>query len=40
MPNLGSSNSAADKNLMSTRCVCAALIPLKHPSFGKHDPDI
>ena len=23
-----------------TRCVCEKLIPPKHPSFEKHDPDI
>ena len=23
-----------------TRCVCEILMPPKHPSFEKHDPDI
>ena len=23
-----------------TRCVCETLMPPKHPSFEKHDPDI
>ena len=24
----------------SERCVCETLMPPKHPSFEKHDPDI
>ena len=23
-----------------TSCVCETLMPMKHPSFEKHDPDI
>ena len=23
-----------------TKCVCETLMPPKHPSFEKHDPDI
>ena len=25
---------------LRTRCVCEALMPPKHPSFEKHDPNI
>ena len=27
-------------DLPETRCVYKTLMPLKHPSFEKHDPDI
>ena len=27
-------------NAQKTRCVCETLMPPKHPSFEKHDPDI
>ena len=27
-------------NVFETRCVCETLMPQKHPSFEKHDPDI
>ena len=28
------------KKKQNPRCVCEALMPPKHPSFEKHDPDI
>ena len=28
------------KKKKETRCVCETLMPLKYPSFEKHDPDI
>ena len=27
-------------NLKKQKCVCETLMPLKHPCFEKHDPDI
>ena len=31
--------NCVDKKFKSTRCVCETLMPQKHPSFEKHDPD-
>ena len=29
-----------EQDYEKTRCVCGTLMPPKHPSFEKHDPDI
>ena len=28
------------KKQTKKKCVCETLMPLKHPSYEKHDPDI
>ena len=34
-------HNRSHKNIAKkTRCVCETLMPPKHPSFEKHDPDI